>query len=263
LEVCHYEERSLPDYRLCIHRGFATIQYANLDYYKAEAMHNLWERALDLVFPPRCAGCGARGSLLCPACMAAIPSIQPPTCPQCGRRTTRSDICPVCRAYPNALDGMVAATEFGKPVRECIHALKYEGQRRYADILAEMARPALTRLPTPEAIVPVPLFSRREMGRGFNQSVLIAHHLAGRALLVVPGWLARTRDTPPQVGQNREARHANVAGAFSCPDPAAVRGQRILLLDDVATTGATLDACARALRAAGVASVHALVVAKA
>ncbi len=226
-------------------------------------MHNLWERALDLVFPPRCAGCAARGYLLCPACMAAIAYIQPPACPKCGRHTARPGICPYCRAYPNALDGMVAATAFETPVRECIYALKYEGQRDYTTILAEMARTALTRLPVPDAIVPVPLARERQRARGFNQSLLIARHLAGDALPVMPTWLARTRDTPPQVGQDREARHANVADAFACPDPAAVRGQHVLLLDDVATTGATLDACARALRASGVASVHALVVARA
>ena len=225
-------------------------------------MHDLWERALDVVFPPRCAGCGARGVLLCPACLAAIAYIGPPACPSCGGRTTRPGTCPVCRAYPNALDGIVAATAFERPVRECIHALKYEGQRGYAAVLAAMARTALIRLPVADVVVPVPLSRERLRDRGFNQSLLIAQHLAGDALPVLPGWLARTRDTPPQVGQDREARHANVADAFACPDP-AVRGQRILLLDDVATTGATLDACARALRAAGVASVHALVVARA
>ena len=226
-------------------------------------MRDLWERALDLVFPPRCAGCGARGHLLCPACMAAIAYLQPPTCPKCGRRTARPGICPYCRAYPNALDGMVAATEFAGPVRECIHALKYEGQRGYATVLAETARTALTRLPVSDAIVPVPLARERQRARGFNQSLLIARHLAGDTLPVMPTWLARTRNTPPQVGQDREARHANVADAFACPDPTTIHGQRVLLLDDVATTGATLDACARALHASGVASVHALVVAKA
>jgi ComF family protein len=175
----------------------------------------------------------------------------------------RPGICPYCRAYPNALDSIVAATEFAGPVRMCIHALKYEGQRGYAGILAAMARPSLARLPVLDAIVPVPLSRERLRERGFNQSLLIARHLAGNALPVTPEWLARTRDTPPQVGQDREARHANVAEAFACPDPSAVYGQHVLLFDDVATTGATLDACARALRAVGVASVHALIVAKA
>ncbi len=127
----------------------------------------------------------------------------------------------------------------------------------------QIARPAFAAMARPDALVPVPLFATRERGRGFNQSALIARRIAGDDLPVVPGWLARTRDTPPQVGQDRAARHANVADAFTCPDPAAVRGRRILLFDDVATTGATLDACARALRGAGAASVRALVVARA
>jgi ComF family protein len=226
-------------------------------------MPDWWERALDLVFPPRCAGCAARGYLLCPTCAAGITYIQPPACPTCGRRVTQPGICLVCRAYPSALDGMTAAAVFDGAVRECIHALKYEGQRPYAATLAAIVRPAFATLPRPDALVPVPLFPKRERGRGFNQSALIARHLAGDAVHVAPRWLARTRDTPPQVGQGREERQANVADAFICPDPAAVRGQRVLLLDDVATTGATLDACARTLRAAGAASVRALVVARA
>lgn len=158
---------------------------------------------------------------------------------------------------------MIVATRFAEPVRECIHALKYEGQRRYAPILAEIARPAFALLPIVDALVPVPLHPARERGRGFNQAVLIARSLAPTGLPVESGWLIRTRDTPPQVGKNMEERQTNVADAFACPDPALMLGKRIALIDDVATTGATLDACARALRLAGAVSVHAVVIARA
>jgi ComF family protein len=161
------------------------------------------------------------------------------------------------------VDGAVVAAVFGHPVRECIHALKYGGQRRHAAVLAAIAAPAFAALPRPDAVVPVPLHPARERERGFNQSALIARHLtAGSGIPVRSGWLVRARDTPPQVGRDLVARRANVDGAFTCPDPEAIRGQRIVILDDVATTGATLDACAAALRAAGAASISALVVAR-
>src|SRR3954447_753109 len=225
-------------------------------------MPEWWERALDLVFPPRCAACGERGYLICPACAAAIVYIRVPACPTCGRGGAGPGICPVCRAYPPALDGMVAATTFAGPVRECIHALKYEGQRPYAATLAGIAAPAFAALAVADALVPVPLHPRRERRRGFNQSLLIARKLAGDTMPIMPGWLTRMRDTPQQVGQDRASRHANVADAFACPDPAAICGRRILLVDDVATTGATLDACARTLQSAGATSIHAFVVAR-
>jgi ComF family protein len=226
-------------------------------------MPEWWERALDLVYPPRCAGCSARGHLLCPDCRAAVPVMTPPVCPRCGRSSRSSGRCAVCSAHPPLVDGTAVAAIFASPVREAIHALKYEGQRRLAVVLADIAMPAFAALPHPGAIIPVPLHPARERDRGFNQSVQIARHLGATVgVPVMPKWLTRTRDTPPQVGRDLQARRANVDGAFSCPDPASVHGVRIILLDDVATTGATLDACAMALRAAGAASVHALVVAR-
>lgn len=226
-------------------------------------MPEWWERSLDLIFPPRCAGCKTKGHLLCPACRAAVTPMTPPVCPSCGRSNYAPVVCVNCRAHPPQMDGTVVAAVFAHPVRECIHALKYEGQRRHAAVLAEIAHAAFARVPPCDAVVPVPLHPARERARGFNQAALMARHLTrGGDIPVLPGWLARTRDTPQQVGQDRAARQANVHGAFACPDPGAVRGARILLLDDVATTGATLDNCARTLRAAGAASVHAFVVAR-
>ncbi len=195
-----------------------------------------WERVLDLVFPPRCAGCAVSGTPFCPACVAAT--------------------------APATLGVVTAAFLFDGAARGGIHALKYEGQRRYAEILAALARPVLARLPTPDALVPVPLARARLRARGFNQSALLAHVLAAPlGWPVETAWLARVRETPPQVGLDDRERRANVAGAFVAN--AAVRGLRLCIVDDVATTGATLGACAEALHAAGAAAVWAFAIARA
>lgn len=222
----------------------------------------VWERALDLVFPPRCASCGARGTLLCVECAARIVPIAPYACPICGRAVGTPGICALCRVHPPITRGIVAVARFDGPVRDCIHALKYERQRPYAALLANLTRPAFAALPSCDAVVPVPLAPHRLRERGFNQSALIAAALVVGGPVPLRAWLVRTRETPPQVGQDRAGRQANVAGAFACPDPAAVWGRHLLLLDDVMTTGATLDACADALYRAGAASVRALVVAR-
>ena len=198
-----------------------------------------WEWLLDLVFPPRCIGCGVSGTPFCPACAAS-------TAP----------------ALPTTVGTVTAALLFEGATRESIHALKYEGQRRYAPLLAALARPAFVRLPSPNALVPVPLAQARYRQRGFNQSALLAHALAAPlGWRVEAGWLTRVRETPPQVGLNDHERRANVAGAFAA-NP-AVYGQHVCVIDDVATTGATLDACAEALYAAGAAAVWAFAIARA
>ncbi len=198
----------------------------------------VWAQVLDFLFPPRCAGCKARGTPLCPTCAAGV------------------------ERYSGPQEGaIVAALVFTGATRECIHALKYDGQRRYAPILAALARPALAYLPPPDALVPVPLAPQRARARGFNQSALIADALAAPlGWCVEPHWLTRVRETPPQVEQDRVARRVNVAGAFAAD--AAVQGRHICVVDDVMTTGATFDACKAALWAMGAASVRAFVVAR-
>jgi len=150
-------------------------------------------------------------------------------------------------------------------MREAVHALKYGGVRVLAEPLAEMMAATWSLGPLPvTAIVPVPLHPHRVRQRGYNQAVLLARALAPRLdLPAQQDWLVRTRDTRSQVGLTRSERWANVDGAFRCPAAAAVVGQRVLLVDDVFTSGATLRAAAQALRAAGADTVWALTLTRA
>lgn len=114
-----------------------------------------------------------------------------------------------------------------------------------------------------DAVLPVPLDAQRRHARGYNQAALLAAPVAAaQSVSLETAWLQRTRPTRPQVGLRARERRANVRGAFACPRPEAVRGQRLLVVDDVMTTGATLEACAEALVAAGAIGVWGLVVAR-
>jgi len=171
-------------------------------------------------------------------------------------------LCASCAAAPSTLDGIFAATIFTHPIREAIHEFKYEGVRDLAAPLADWLVAAWQRYGLEaDLIVPVPLHLKREAERGYNQSALLAHALA-RAVgaRVAPAELVRTVHTRPQVGLTAEERRQNIAGAFHCTS--AVTGQRIVLLDDVCTTGATLEACAKALREAGACGVWGLTLAR-
>jgi ComF family protein len=142
--------------------------------------------------------------------------------------------------------------------------LKYGQERHLVDLLGGLLQQCLANRPlSVDALVPVPLDAARLRARGYNQAALLAASL-GAALgwPVLPDALQRTRPTRPQVGLSPRERRANVRGAFGCPAPSLVQGRRLLLIDDVMTTGATLDACAEALVVAGAARVYGLVVAR-
>lgn len=148
------------------------------------------------------------------------------------------------------------------PLREAIHAFKYAGRRdtgtRLAALLVERWQDAPIAV---DGVIPVPLHEARERERGYNQSRVLAEPFACQAGLPLrPGVLERTRPTPPQVGLDRAGRLDNVAGAFQATIEAL--GGRWLLVDDVCTTGATLEACAAALRSAGATSVWAITLAR-
>lgn len=217
---------------------------------------------LDLIYPPKCPGCGRVGKLFCPDCRGLVQVYPESVCIRCGGMLAQRGLCASCAAAPSALDGIFAATVFTHPIREAIHEFKYEGVRDLAAPLAKWLVAAWQqyRLDA-ELIVPVPLHPKREAERGYNQSALLARTLA-RAVgaTVAPAELVRTVRTRPQVGLSAEERRRNIAGAFRCTG--AVPGQRIVLVDDVCTTGATLEACALALREAGAVEVWGLTLAR-
>jgi len=220
---------------------------------------------LDVLFPARCVGCGAYGAFLCQSCQGELPRARPPRCPICWRPQPRAAPCGRCREERPAFQGARSLYLYQGAAREAVHALKYN----YVSALAQpMARLMAAYVEEEEAIeadllAAVPLYVRRQRLRGYNQSLLLARELSRLCgLPLAERGLARRRNTPPQArSADAEARKRKVADAFVA-DRRWAEGKRVLLIDDVMTTGATLDACARALRQAGAASVWALTFAR-
>lgn len=219
---------------------------------------------LDLVFPPHCVVCGAMGSWLCVRCIQNIAVLEPPWCPHCGRSVSSAGLCRVCQNASSHLVGMRSVSAHVAPLREAVHALKYNGMRVLAEPLGEILADywRLAVLPS-SIVVPVPLHEARLRQRGYNQSFLLAQSFAARVSLPVDSRaLVRRRNTRCQVELSSAERRVNVAGAFWCRS-GALAGERVLLIDDVLTTGATLEACASALLDAGAKEVWALTLTRA
>jgi ComF family protein len=221
---------------------------------------------VDLALPPRCPGCGAvtpADHLFCLPCWRALDFLGGPGCSTCGLPFDY-DLgpdarCAGCIADPPALDAMRAAVAYGDIARRLALRLKHGVRPGLATTLARQMRRLLADRPV-DLVVPVPLHRGRLWRRGYNQAALIARALALEAGLDWnPELLVRRRRTPLLRGLGRRDRARAVAGAFAVPPRwvAQLRGRHVLLVDDVYTTGATANACARVLKRAGAASVTA------
>jgi ComF family protein len=217
--------------------------------------------ALDFLFPQWCIGCGVSGSFICQSCLRSLPRIVPPLCPLCGKPQSSGVLCPGCVNWKAEIDGIRSPFKFDGIARQAVYQLKYRNLRALAKPLAQLMFDYLVTSPVPgQILVPVPLHSKRLRERGYNQSGLLAKEL-GRLLQlpVVDDCLVRERHALPQARTSSvEQRRSNVAGVFTCRDN-RFQDKQVLLIDDVSTSGATLDSCAAALKAAGALSVWGLV----
>lgn len=228
---------------------------------------------LDLALPPRCVGCGDRvdrTGLTCARCWSKLTFIAPPLCESCGAPFAQAgpagQKCPSCWAAPPGYDRARAALVYDEASRALILAFKHGDRLHGAPLFAGWAAQAgRDLLEDADLIAPVPLHRWRLLGRRYNQAALIAQGVARRAAVPhIPDLLERHRATPSQGALGATARKRNVAGAFRLNPRHAdrVKGSRIVLVDDVLTSGATVSACARVLRRGGAARIDVITLAR-
>ena len=220
--------------------------------------------ALDLLFPQWCIGCGKEGDFLCHSCRRSLPHIVPPLCPMCGKPQPSGILCPSCVDWQAEINGIRSPFRFDGVMRQAIHQLKYRNLKALTGLLATLLNDYLATNPMPgEVLVPVPLHQKRLRERGYNQSSLLARELGKLIKLpVIDDCLIRQRHASPQARTaSVDERRSNVANAFTCRDH-RLKDKQVLLIDDVSTSGATLDACAAALKATGATSVWGLALAR-
>lgn len=230
---------------------------------RAHSFDKWLSAGLDLLFPIRCAGCGAEGAVWCEACARQLMRLQEPLCPNCGLGLGRLRFCPSCRQRSPSLPVRSYARYTGRLVSALLH-LKYRPDerlaRQMASWLAEVVRASGWE---PSVVAPVPLGRRRKRRRGFNQARLLSEQLARQLQSTHrAGRLRRVEETRSQVGLTPRERWNNVTRAFYAA-PESFAGERVLLVDDLMTTGATLSACAEAVRAAGAQRVWGVTVGRA
>ena len=207
-----------------------------------------------------CRGAGGKG-LLCAACDADLPRLGEGLCPRCALASPGGAPCGRCLARPPSYDASVAALAYRFPADVLVQALKFRGELALAPLFGEVLLERISLKDHMDCVVPVPLSASRLRERGYNQALEIARHVArATGVALAPELCRRVRDTPAQSELPWAERATNVRGAFQ--SSGAVAGARIALLDDVMTTGATLDEIAATLKRDGAASVVNWVVAR-
>lgn len=213
---------------------------------------------LDLLFPKFCVGCHHLGLYFCPQCFAKIKWVQHQICPVCGKTALFGQTHPFCRKKTK-LDGLISATNYSFPMRQAVKVFKFSFVSNLGDTLAQIVLSKVEKKSLSDfTLSSVPLYIKRENWRGFNQSEILAQKLAQKLELPYAEVLKRERETKPQANLDSKERIKNVQGVFT--SLVSPQGKKILLVDDVWTTGSTLNECARVLKKNGAEKVWALTV---
>lgn len=238
----------------------------------ADTVRAVLRTALDLALPPLCPACRepVEGQALCPACWSKLSFITRPYCERLGIPFVYDPgpgiLSMEAIADPPAYQRARAAVRFDEISRALVHALKYSDRLDLAPMMGRwLSHAGRELLAEADALVPVPLHWRRLWTRRFNQSAMLAAAISAQSgVPIATGVLKRVKPTAQQVGLSRTERAANVQGAFRVPPEArgAVAGRRLVLVDDVLTSGAKVEGCARALLRAGAANVDVLIFAR-
>ena len=224
---------------------------------------------LEALYPRRCPVCGEivtpKGRLICPSCLLRLSSVKSPTCQKCGKEVWSEEIeyCADCVKHRRSFARGMALFNYTEDAARSMAAVKYKNKREYLDFYAEAAAEKLMRYKEWEewrfdALVPVPVHPARKRKRGFNQAEVLAKRMGERlGLPVCPEFLYRIRNTEPLKELNPDERLQNLQQAFRADAEAIwISGiRRVLLVDDIYTTGSTAEACTRALLSAGIEKV--------
>ena len=215
-------------------------------------MPDALKRALEILYPLLCGGCGARGFVICPECIDSFRAVEEDsTCPVCGRRTGRRTMCGECIDEKRGFQEGHYGFYFENRLRDAVHAFKFEGRKDVGKYLVSLVREKAAPLSdVADVIIPVPVTEKRLKERGFNQSFIISEEISSLINRpVLHNVLRKTRETADQFTLSKDERRKNIRGVFAVTDRKRmeIAGKRILLVDDLFTTGYTVREASRAL----------------